>query len=138
MPVVTVMKEKKMSAAHQLPYHDGKCKNLHGHTFVVQVYVQGHPQEVKVDNPESGMVVDFKVIGEFLNKVDEELMDHKLLNDSIDIYPTCERLCLYLLDYAKEHLTPNLPEQVRLTKIRVYEEHTFPCCFAEIDLTRGN
>ena len=119
--------------AHQLPYHGGKCRQLHGHTYVVRVYVTGPVQDVHPDNPQSGMVADFGVIKEFLQKV-EALMDHQFVNETLDKYPTAERIALAIARMAQSDLAPNLPANVKPTRIRVYEEYVTPQAFAEVEL----
>ena len=44
------------AAAHWLPEHEGKCQRLHGHTYGLEVTVEGTPQE---SGPAAGMVMDF-------------------------------------------------------------------------------
>lgn len=130
---VTVCKELRMAAAHQLPHHDGKCRFMHGHTYVVRVYVNGPVQEVSSENAQSGMVVDFGVIKTFLERV-EAKFDHNLLNESLEEYPTAERIALAVGKMAREELDPCLPEGARTLKIRVYEEYVAPQAFAEVEL----
>jgi 6-pyruvoyltetrahydropterin/6-carboxytetrahydropterin synthase len=130
---VTVCKEMRMAVAHRLPHHDGKCRHLHGHTYVVRVYVRGPVQEVSEDNPHSGMVVDFGVIKEFLQMIENRL-DHKLANETLDEYPTAERMALAIARLAQSDLQPHLPQNAWVTKIRVYEEYVAPQAFAEVEL----
>lgn len=120
-----------MAMAHRLPHHDSKCRQLHGHTYVVRVYVTGEVQPVSDDNPQSGMVVDFGVVKEFLKSV-EGRMDHQFGNETMDEYPTAERLALRVMTLAQEQLAPQLPAGTRVSKVRVYEEYVAPQAFAEV------
>lgn len=129
--LVTVSKEMKMSAAHQLPYHHGKCRNLHGHTFVVQLGVTGRVQDVDPANSESGMVADFGRVGAFLKDLHDTAFDHKLLNETMDACPTAERLVMRVAKLAKLELEPCLPEAAFVSHVRIYEEYVTPQCFAE-------
>lgn len=83
-----LMVEETFSAAHQLRGYKGKCENLHGHTFRVQVFISGE----KLD--ETGMLKDFTEIKAELKKVLEEF-DHHNLND-LPVFakqnPTAENL----------------------------------------------
>lgn len=82
------MVEDSFSAAHQLRGYEGKCENLHGHTFKVQVYLSGD----KLDK--IGMLVDFKKIKAELKKVLDKF-DHTNLNDLIEFKeknPTAENI----------------------------------------------
>jgi len=128
---VTICKETRMAMAHRLPHHDGKCSILHGHTYVVRLYVTGPVQLVNESNPQSGMVVDFGVVKEFLEEVAER-MDHQLANDTMDEYPTAERLALRVFSLALDQLTPRLPPGAQVSKVRVYEEYVAPQAFAEV------
>jgi len=131
LPVVTVAKERKYSSSHRLPWHEGKCHHLHGHTFVLRVYVTGPVQPVVKMDSKSGMVADFAVIGEWLQQLDQ-VLDHKHLNDTIDRYPTAERMVRRLAYLAKRDLEPRLPPGAAVSKLRFYEEHCFPGAFAEV------
>ena len=80
------------AAAHCLRGYEGSCKNLHGHTWKVEVAIESR----QID--EIGMVVDFKVIKgklkELLNRI-----DHVYLNDLPtfqDVNPTTENLARYI------------------------------------------
>lgn len=123
-----------MAMAHRLPHHDGKCQQLHGHSYVVRVYVTGAVQEVEEGNPQSGMVVDFGVVKKFLKEV-ETRMDHRLGNESVEDYPTAERLAVRVMQLAQEQLAPQLPLGARLAKVRVDEEYIAPQAFAEVEAT---
>ena len=66
--------ERHFSAAHYLPNYPGPCSRLHGHNFVVRVYVRG----TQLD--QNGMLVDFGVLKAAFLEVLSEL-DHYCLND---------------------------------------------------------
>jgi 6-pyruvoyltetrahydropterin/6-carboxytetrahydropterin synthase len=55
--MLTISKRFTFEASHRLRFHEGACRNLHGHSYALTVYVQG-PR--KVSGPATGMVVDFK------------------------------------------------------------------------------
>ncbi|MFC1568243.1 6-carboxytetrahydropterin synthase QueD [Candidatus Margulisiibacteriota bacterium] len=69
-----LMVEDSFDAAHALRGYEGPCENLHGHTWKVQVFLQG----AKLNK--IGLMADFKVIKNDLTGVLDEF-DHKLLND---------------------------------------------------------
>lgn len=123
----------RMAVAHRLPHHDGKCRHLHGHTYVVRVYVRGPVQEIRETNPHSGMVVDFGVLKSFLQMIESRL-DHQMANETLDHYPTAERMALAIARLAQTDLQPHLPPDAQVLKIRVYEEYVAPQAFAEIEL----
>ena len=107
-------------AAHYLPNYEGKCKNLHGHTWTLEVEVSG---DVKDD----GMVIDFAKLKDLVNHRVIDILDHRLLNDVI-ANPTCENLLFWMRDNLGAWLNVLSCELVRL---RLYET---PDSFAELKL----
>ena len=81
---VTLYVSRRFSAAHHLPYYDGPCNNLHGHTWHVEVWLTG-----TVD-PDTGMVVDFKDIKNIIDHY-----DHRNLNVFFD-NPTAEHIVSWI------------------------------------------
>jgi 6-pyruvoyltetrahydropterin/6-carboxytetrahydropterin synthase len=95
--------EGNFSSAHNLRGYKGKCEDLHGHNWKVEVVVVSD----KLDK--IGMVVDFKFLRKKLYSILEEL-DHKYLNDLHffkKINPTSENIAKYLYDLLKSE-APNL------------------------------
>ena len=100
------------SAAHSLPRHPGKCKNLHGHTYRLDVVVEGDKKE------DTECVADFSEVKAVVEEV-IELVDHKFLNEIIS-YPTSENIALFL----KEQLEKKLNDSnlgVSLYSLRIWE-----------------
>lgn len=100
-----VCKIFRFDAAHYLPNYDGKCKSLHGHTWTLEVEVFGY---VNVD---SGMIVDFAVLKDSVNRLVIDKLDHTLLNDVVE-NPTCENL----INWIWRQLT-----HMQLARLRLYE-----------------
>jgi len=100
------------SAAHLLPRHPGKCKDLHGHTYTVEVVVEGEQKE------EIECIADFSEVKAIVEEV-LELVDHKLLNELIG-NPTTENIALFLKD-ALENRLKGSPLGVSLHSIKVWE-----------------
>ena len=63
------------SSSHQLRHYQGKCENLHGHNFIVEIEVRGD----RLD-PKLGILMDFKELKRMLKEV-TDFLDHKHLND---------------------------------------------------------
>jgi 6-pyruvoyltetrahydropterin/6-carboxytetrahydropterin synthase len=74
------------AAAHQLPWHQGKCRNLHGHTYRLEVAVRGPLNE-------DGIVVDFSELASVVRVVILDRYDHQFLNDYFE-NPTAELLAM--------------------------------------------
>lgn len=80
------------AAAHRLPEHEGKCSRLHGHTYSLEVTVEGTPQ---ASGPTAGMVMDFADLRQRVNGVVVERLDHQLLNELFDFTPTVEAVAAW-------------------------------------------
>ena len=70
---ISVTKEFTFDMAHNLPVHDGACVNLHGHTYKLQVTVQGPIC------PFTGMVIDFKHLKSMVKEEVIDKYDHAVL-----------------------------------------------------------
>jgi 6-pyruvoyltetrahydropterin/6-carboxytetrahydropterin synthase len=82
---VSVTKLFEFEACHHLPNYDGDCRNMHGHSYKLEVEVGGHVDEF------SGMVVDFKDLKEVVKVKVLDKYDHANLNDFFDM-PTAENM----------------------------------------------
>jgi 6-pyruvoyltetrahydropterin/6-carboxytetrahydropterin synthase len=89
-------------AAHRLPGHPGKCRDLHGHRYGLAVTV-----DRPVDR-ETGLVIDFKELKEIVAEEVLDRLDHKYVNDVID-NPTAELMAVWIWDRLLEKL-PGLAE----------------------------
>ena len=79
MERVTVCKEVTFDCAHMLSGHEALCKNLHGHTYKVQVSVTN---EQRVEGPSVDMVIDFKHLKEAITKSILDKFDHAIIFSS--------------------------------------------------------
>ncbi|MEM0492927.1 MAG: 6-carboxytetrahydropterin synthase QueD [Candidatus Thermoplasmatota archaeon] len=91
-----ICREFYFDASHYLPDYKGKCENLHGHTYKLEVVIEG---EIKDD----GLVMDFHRIKKIVESEVIEKLDHKNLNDIID-NPTAERIVEWIYDHLKDKL----------------------------------
>ena len=101
------------SSAHQLVGYKGKCEEVHGHNWKVEIQVEGED----LDN--TGMLIDFKDIKTILKDAIEEF-DHKMLNDipPFDkINPSSELLAKHL----HEKISNMIPEGLILVRTSVWE-----------------
>ncbi len=88
-------------AGHALRNYDGKCENLHGHNFAVDVVIQGE----KLDNNVE-FLIDFKILKSNLKEVLNKL-DHCVLNETAPfdiINPTSENLAAYIYTKMQDAL----------------------------------
>ena len=77
-----VVRTFTFDAAHQLPWHPGRCRNLHGHTYRLEVTVEGPIGD-------DGIVLDFADLDAIVRREVVERFDHTYLNDLLD-NPTAE------------------------------------------------
>lgn len=75
---VRVTKRFSFEMAHALLNYNGPCKNIHGHSYVLEVTLLGSPLELK-RHPEDGLVIDFKDIKAIVDKEIIEHLDHALV-----------------------------------------------------------
>jgi 6-pyruvoyltetrahydropterin/6-carboxytetrahydropterin synthase len=78
----TVTRTFTFEAAHQLPWHTGACRQLHGHGYRLEVWVEG-----PINN--DGIVVDFADLEATVQREVIDRFDHTYLNDLLD-NPTAE------------------------------------------------
>lgn len=89
-----VKKRLEISAAHKLELdYESKCSNLHGHNWLVDVYLRSETLD------SNGMIMDFTHIkSKILDK-----FDHKVINDVVDFNPTAENFAKYICDELQPH-----------------------------------
>lgn len=104
----------RFSSAHFLENYKGKCENLHGHTFGIEVHIKADSLD------KSGIAYDFTIIKKDLS---EMLPDHKNLNDLYDFSPSAENL--------SRHLYYKIKEKYPVTKVIIWESETAGACFEE-------
>lgn len=106
----------EFAAAHQLRGYKGKCENLHGHNFKVEVVVGGE------DLDGCGMLVDFVDLKRTISGLINENLDHRNLNDLKPFQPgamnpSAENVARWLSD----EIAKTLPERVTVDSVTVYE-----------------
>ena len=131
-------KQFSFEMAHALPAYEGKCRNIHGHSYKFFVTVEGTPLS-QDGAPTDGMVLDFHSLKECVEKHIIEAFDHALVlprlkNASpdtglggygaklilVDFQPTTENL---LIHFARL-LDGQFPPGVRLHSLKLYETET--------------
>ncbi len=110
-----VMIEEEFSAAHALRGYRGKCENLHGHNWKVEVYVRGE----RLD--EVGMLVDFKELKSATRQV-MKYLDHQNLNElnpfDVEMNPSSEHIAGFILHKVADQLNS---DRIKVYKVRVWE-----------------
>lgn len=100
-------KEFQFEAAHRLPNHDGKCRRLHGHSWVGRVYVKGN--KLIADGAKQGMIIDYDDIKKYLEPLLENYLDHYYLNETTGLpSPTSEALAKWIFEHLETAGLPGL------------------------------
>ncbi|WP_077618373.1 6-carboxytetrahydropterin synthase QueD [Bacillus sinesaloumensis] len=123
---VLVSKEFTFDAAHHLHCYEGKCKNLHGHTYKVIFGISGYVDEI-------GLVIDFGDIKEIWKNEIEIHLDHRYLNETLPkMNTTAENMVVWIYEKMKESLDSEKNRKqyngARVEFVRLYET---PTSFAE-------
>ena len=108
--------EQTFAAGHALRDYKGKCENVHGHNFKVQVRIEGQ----RLDD--TGMLVDFIDVKAVMRKVIERL-DHQFLNEipPFDVKnPSAENIAEYFYQELSGKLD-DTPVPVRLSEVKIWE-----------------
>lgn len=117
---VLVSKEFTFDSAHHLHAYEGKCKNLHGHTYKVIFGLSGFVDE-------RGLMIDFGDIKEIWKSEIEIYLDHKYLNETLPpMNTTAENMVVWIYDKMSEALIErqNQYDGARVEFVRLYETPT--------------
>lgn len=139
MPKIRITKIFDFEAGHALFGYDGKCRNVHGHSYKLSVTVKGSP----IDNPKevkNGMVIDFGDLKKIVKEEIIDIFDHSLVLNkntphrelieklsedghrviSVDFQPTSENLVIHFV----EKIRSKLPQEIELIEVKLQETET--------------
>jgi 6-pyruvoyltetrahydropterin/6-carboxytetrahydropterin synthase len=119
-------KSVTFDAAHLLRGYVGKCANLHGHTYRLEVAVAGE----KVD--QVGMLFDFLDLKKLIQGVVDRL-DHRFINDIPpynEINPTAENMACQIYQTLRQQLAGQNPN-IKLKYVQVWETPTASATYSE-------
>jgi 6-pyruvoyltetrahydropterin/6-carboxytetrahydropterin synthase len=117
--------EDTFAAGHALRGYKGKCENVHGHNYRVQVTVQG----TELDS--TGLLVDFVELKRVMRDVIARL-DHQFVNDLEPftvINPSAENMAKYFYDHIAGSLRPETP--LRISQVKLWETDTSSATYRE-------
>ena len=138
MSIIKITKQFSFEMAHALRNYDGLCRNIHGHSYKMDITLSGQP--LHDDNsPKNGMVMDFGDLKKLVNEEIISLLDHALVLNAktdaqlietlkqnfekivvVEFQPTTENL----LNFIAEKIKAKLSERVHLTCVRLRETDT--------------
>lgn len=121
-PVVYVTRRTSFEASHYLPDYNGKCGNLHGHSYKLEVTVSGTVDCESAEecrNSYDGMVLDFNEIKSMLREEVTDKYDHANLNDFFEV-PTAECMVVTIFHDLEAWLAQHVT-YVNLVSVKLWE-----------------
>ena len=130
---VGIYKEVQIDTSHRLLHYEGKCANLHGHRWKVEVWMEGEP------DPATQILIDYSMIKKIIDKYDHQIIlnqDDPMVSRISEFHqvittpgdPTSELMASLIHDdlyaFCREHGI-----KASVLKIRVWES---PTSFAEL------
>lgn len=140
MATIRITKVFRFEMAHALWNYEGKCKNIHGHSYVLDVTLSGIPKN-EAGHPDDGMIMDFGKLKKLIKRAVIDHVDHAFLINAQDtcldqlinsqtlpfdnikkvpFQPTSENLIHYFAEMIRELL----PEDVSLYSLKLQETDT--------------
>ncbi len=136
MPKIRITKQFTFETGHALYGYDGKCRNVHGHSYKLGVTVVGCPIEDSA-NVKYGMVIDFGDLKKIVKEEIVDVFDHATVFNQntphielakelqerghhvilVDYQPTSENM---VIDFA-EKIKSRLPQDIQLFSLRLQE-----------------
>jgi 6-pyruvoyltetrahydropterin/6-carboxytetrahydropterin synthase len=113
-----------MAAAHQLREYEGRCENLHGHNWKIEVCVTGKKLA------ENGLLIDFKLVKGATARLLEEL-DHTFLNDVEpfkSVNPSSENIARHIYQSLSRDLNN---QNVKVSEVTAWESDTACATYRE-------
>lgn len=113
--------EQTFSAGHALREYKGKCENVHGHNYRVQVTVEGEALN------SIGLLVDFVELKRVVREV-MAYLDHQFINDLepfTRINPSAENMAKYFYDEVSSRMVHAMKDTpARISQIKIWETDT--------------
>lgn len=140
-----ITKTIEIDAGHRVPNHKSKCRNLHGHRYVIEVAVDDQVITKAGDSSE-GMVIDFGDLKQIMIELFDYFFDHSFIVYSGDelieafklfsglkivfvpFIPTAENLAKYWYEAIKPRLTD---KQIKIKHVKVWETPSSTATYEE-------
>jgi len=139
MSTIRITKQFSFETGHALFGYDGKCRNVHGHSYKLSVTVIGVPISDN-SNVKFGMVIDFSDLKKIVKEEIVEVFDHATVFNKntphvelakelekrghnvllVDYQPTSEMM---VIDFSKK-ITKRLPQNIKLQSLKLQETET--------------
>jgi 6-pyruvoyltetrahydropterin/6-carboxytetrahydropterin synthase len=139
MSNIRITKQFSFETGHALYGYDGKCKNVHGHSYKLSVTVIGAPI-LDTNNVKYGMVIDFTDLKKIVREEIVDNFDHATVFNKntphielakelisrdhhvilVDYQPTSENM---VIDFAQK-IKNRLPDSIKLFSLKLQETET--------------
>ena len=139
MGTIRITKQFSFETGHALHGYDGKCRNVHGHSYKLSVTVIGNPIEDS-SHVKFGMVIDFSDLKKIVKEEIVDVFDHATVFNKntphvelakelsqrghnvllVDYQPTSEMM---VIDFA-EKIKTRLPKNITLHSLKLQETET--------------
>lgn len=139
MSTIRITKQFSFETGHALYGYDGKCKNVHGHSYKLSVTVIGTPI-TDTSHVKLGMVIDFGDLKKIVKEEIEDVFDHATVFNQktphkelakelqsrghnvilVDYQPTSENM---IIDFA-DKIKKRLPKNIVLHSLKLQETET--------------
>ncbi len=139
MSKIRITKQFSFETGHALYGYDGKCRNVHGHSYKLSVTVIGAPI-TDTTHVKLGMVIDFGDLKKIVKEDIEDVFDHATVFNKntphielakeleerghnvilVDYQPTSENM---VIDFAKK-IKSRLPKNIELHSLKLQETET--------------
>jgi 6-pyruvoyltetrahydropterin/6-carboxytetrahydropterin synthase len=119
-----LMIETSFSAAHQLRGYKGKCEQMHGHNWKVQIHVSADKLN------EIDIAIDFHDLKRLANEIISPL-DHTFLNEIFPFTeknPSSENIAKWIYDSLKKKIND---DNIQVTAVTVWESDTASATYYE-------
>jgi len=126
-----IAKEFRWEMGHRLPYHNGLCKNVHGHSYQMVIELEG-------DVNTKGMIIDFYDLGEIIDPIIEKydhaflcwekdkivkdfLIKHKMKRVFVDYHSTVENICEDFTNIISTKLKKLQFKNIETLTVKIFE-----------------
>lgn len=150
-----ISKQIEWDMGHRVTNHYSKCRNLHGHRYKAEIWMEGDLVDTSGDSSE-GMVIDFSHIKEIATKYVLETLDHgfmvwekdKILvnffkknKDQKHIFvsfvPTAENIAGWIFTTLDEKFKDKYKTGLKLHSVRLWETPTSSAICTRKDIKNG-
>jgi 6-pyruvoyltetrahydropterin/6-carboxytetrahydropterin synthase len=133
-----IAKEFRWEMGHRLPYHNGLCKNVHGHSYQMVIELEG-------DVNTKGMIIDFYDLGEIIDPIIQKydhaflcwekdkivkdfLIKYKMKRVFVNYHSTVENICEDFTNIISNKLIKLKFKNIKTLTVKIFET---PNSFAE-------